>query len=84
MIVEPEPLRGIVLNHFDRVELVLAQPAGADCSIVAFDVGILWWLAWLDEIQLDAVPVRPLRILVIPITGSGFIRSSDLPNAWIR
>jgi len=28
----------------------------------------------------NAVPI-PVRILVIPITCSGFIRSPDLPNA---
>ena len=88
MIVEPEPLRGIVLNRFDRVELVLAQPAVADRSVVAFDVGILLWIAWLDEFQLDVVPVRPhFQVLadeLRAVVGENPIRMAPIRNYAIK
>jgi len=33
------------------------------------------------RVARDTVAILPVRILVIPITRSGFIRSPDLPNA---
>jgi len=43
-----------VHSHF------VAKSAAAHGSIVAFDVGILLWLAWLYKLELDASLFRPL------------------------
>jgi hypothetical protein len=40
------------------------------------------YAGWFSgSLARSSVDLNVMRILVIPITGSGFIRSPDLPNA---
>ena len=60
VIIEPQPLRGIVLNFFNSVELILAQPGIAHRPIVALHIRILLRIARLGKFKIDTVLVRPL------------------------
>jgi hypothetical protein len=40
-------------------ERMLVQTFFAQSAVEAFDVRVFHWLAWTDELQLDAMFVRP-------------------------
>lgn len=58
MVVSPSPVRGLVLYRLDRIEQGSGQPSVADGAVIAFNAGILLWLAWLDVIDADTVGLR--------------------------
>ena len=74
MIVTPEPSRCVVLNFSNRAKQELVQPVVANRPVVTFNIGILLWLAWLDMIDTDILPLCPgkqyctdvLRTVVTP------------------
>ena len=51
----------MLLHLLDAIEVIPPQPFCAYCPVVAFDIGILLWLAWLDEFQPDILLISPLR-----------------------
>src|SRR3978361_440424 len=54
MIIGPHPTRCVVLHVGKRIKLILRQPFVTHRPVEAFDVGILLWLAGLDEVDPDA------------------------------
>jgi hypothetical protein len=49
----------VILDLLDCVPDELAKPFLADSPIVAFDIGVLLWLARLDIEQVNAALLRP-------------------------
>jgi hypothetical protein len=49
----------VILHLLDCVPDELAEPFLADRPIVAFDIGVLLWLAGLDIEQANAALLRP-------------------------
>ena len=59
MVVCPSPFRGHVLYLFGGFEHHLIELAVADRSVVAFDVGVLLWLSWLNVVDANALSFGP-------------------------
>lgn len=54
----------------DAFDDMLVQPFMVDRSVVAFDIGVLLWLAWLDVPDADVVRLSPRYQLAADIFGA--------------
>ena len=61
IIVSPEPLRCGCLGILDAHKHVLIEPVISDCSVIAFNTGILLKITRLDKHQGNAVFLGPRR-----------------------
>ena len=59
VVVCPEPLGRRILRVGDGRKEVLRSPVVAHRAIEAFNVGILLWLPWLNELEANAARCRP-------------------------
>ena len=59
VVVCPEPLRGVALGLLDAFDDVLVEPLMPNRAVVAFDVGVLLGLSWLDVLDGDAPFLGP-------------------------
>jgi len=51
----------MILNIFDTVEVVSAQPLSSDGAVVAFYVGVLLGIAWLDILTCAPSILQPMK-----------------------
>lgn len=58
IVASPKPAGSSYLHLFYIAEEVAGNPRVAHCAVVAFDVRVLLWAAWLDVYQGDALPLR--------------------------
>lgn len=70
VVVRPEPASRRGLHLFNGVEERLGQPVVAYRPIVAFDVRVLLRLSRLNEIEVNAAPLRPLLHGLAEVLGS--------------
>src|SRR3990167_7171292 len=59
VIVCPHPASCMFLHLSNRLEQIMPQPVVTHRAVVAFDVGVLLWISWLDILQANAVLFRP-------------------------
>ena len=60
LVVLPEPSVDCDLSLFGGVEPFTIEHFSSKCSVEAFFISVLPWVAWIDEQRLDADPFQPV------------------------